>query len=704
MCRASCRTGIYPIQVKREEAILSKRLFIAEKPSVAKEFASALGENFITHTGYMESDQSYVTWCLGHLITMSYPDAYDPKYKKWSLDTLPFIPTTYRYEVIHDSRVEKQYKIVKLLLTSDEVNVIYICTDSGREGEYIYRLVASMANVKGKKQLRVWIDSFTESEIQRGIKEAKDDREYNGLGDAAYLRAQEDYLMGINFSRALSLKYAGNIKTFLGMNQCVIAVGRVMTCVLGMVVQREREIRLFQKTPYYRVIGTFSCKGKDSIGSFEAEWMAEKGSRYENSPLLYKENGFLKRSGAEELISQFHSPFSPSVKSIQHKKEIKKAPLLYNLAELQNDCSRYFKLSPQETLSIAQTLYEKRLTTYPRTDARVLSSAIAKEIHKNLNGLLKLPQYDGLLETILKQETYRSIGRTRYTNDAAITDHYAIIPTGEGLSFLPHLKEIEKKVYDLIVRRFLSIFYPEAVFDKITCRIDLQGEMFLAQDRICRQEGYLVCLTVNRSTDQDSTKKKASGIPSELVQGIELDLVSLDIKEGETKPPKRYTGGSMILAMENAGKLIEDESLREQIKGSGIGTSATRAGILEKLVHIQYMDLNPKTQIYTPTQLGEMVYDVVEASVKPLLRPEMTASWEKGLTLVADGEISQKEYRDKLNEYVIRKTNAIKEGDASSWLHQCYIRDAAYYKKPMKWKNKKTKTRRKGKAKPIKGG
>ncbi len=706
---------------------MGKRVFIAEKPSVAKDFARALHENFVNRDGYQESEQSIVTWCFGHLVTMSYPEAYDPKYKKWSLDTIPFIPETYQYQVIDDSGVRKQFKTVKSILTSAEVDTIYICTDSGREGEYIYRLVAAKAGVKDKRQLRVWIDSFTEAEIARGIREAKDDSAYDNMGAAAYLRAQEDYLMGINFSRALSLKYAGGIRDFLGMDRCVIAVGRVMTCVLGMVVRREREIRSFVKTPFYRVIGTFSPAQaqeaaflETAADTFEAEWAAKEGSRYYQSPLLYKENGFRKPEDAAELIRYLQSDEdgspAPFVKNIAHKQEKKNPPLLYNLAELQNDCSRFFKLSPDQTLDAAQTLYERKLTTYPRTDARVLSTAVAKEIDHNLKGVGSLPAYRELVRSIAASGSWKSIAKTRYTNDKAITDHYAIIPTGEGLSALKSLTPTLQKVYDRIVRRFLSVFYPAAVFDKMTLQVGIKTETLTASLRVNREKGYLVCLErpaaaqdpqapsqpadanpQEKALPSEQSEKDGEDGPEnanleELIKALRkkdpLTAVSFQQKEGETTPPKRYTGGSMILAMENAGQLIEDDELREQIKGSGIGTSATRAGILEKLVGNQYLNLNAKTQIYTPTQLGEMIYDTVAISLKPLLEPKLTASWEKGLTQVAEGVTTKEEYQEKLNSYVSRRTNAVKASDYRSVLQNMYRDCAQYYPKPMHFKSK----------------
>lgn len=702
---------------------MGKTVFIAEKPSVAESFAKALKKNFRRRDGYEEADDTIVTWCYGHLVTMSYPEVYDPKYRKWSLDTIPFVPSAYRYEVIDDPGVKKQYRIVKDILTSPEVETIYICTDSGREGEYIYRLVAAQAGVKDKRQLRVWIDSFTDAEIERGIREAKDDSAYDNMGASAYLRAQEDYLMGINFSRALSLKYAGGIRSFLGMDRCVIAAGRVMTCVLGIVVRREREIRAFVKTPFYRVVGNFSAAQADGAapaGSFQAEWSVNEKSRYYQSPLLYKENGFRERKDAEELITSLQTAIRegsiPEVTSISHKKEVKNAPLLYNLAELQNDCSRFFKISPDQTLDAAQALYEAKLTTYPRTDARVLSTAAAKEIDGNLKGLGSIPLYRPLVRTIAESGAWKKIAKTRYTNDKAITDHYAIIPTGQGFQNLGRQSVLYQKVYELIVRRFLSVFFPPAVYDRMQLRVGIDRELFTASLRVNKEKGYLVCLDYSflrkgngtaeakqssgsggdddgKAMPEDSQTEGAGGDEAanarledfirKLKKGDALHAEDFSIREGETTPPKRYNSGSMILTMENAGQFIEDEALREQIKGSGIGTSATRAGILAKLVDNQYLNLNKKTQIYTPTQLGEMIYDAVDVSIRPLLDPKLTASWEKGLTQVAEGTTSEDEYRRKLDDYIIRRTNLIKESDYSSVLQQMYRRDAQYYPKPM---------------------
>ena len=693
---------------------MSKRVFIAEKPSVAREFANSLGLSFKSKDGYMEAEDTIVTWCVGHLVTMCYPDAYDPKYKKWSLSTIPFIPDKYRYQVIDG--VKKQFGIVKRLLTDKEVDTIYICTDSGREGEYIYRLVAQEAGVQGKRQLRVWIDSQTKEEILRGIKEAKDDSEYDNLGSAAYLRAKEDYLMGINFSRALTLKYGDGISRVLGTKYSVIAVGRVMTCVLGMVVRREREIRDFVKTPFYRVLGNFRPSDNDSGEEITAEWHAAEGSRYFGTPALYKENGFRERKDAEELIGYLQQPIAAGdcdIRSVNRKKEKKNPPLLYNLAELQNDCSRFFKISPDQTLQAAQELYEKKLTTYPRTDARVLSSAVAKEIGKNLKGLSTLSMYRPYLKKILETESYKKIAKTRYTDDKAITDHYAIIPTGQGLNALPSLKETTARVYELICRRFLAIFYPPAIFDKISLEIRLGTEMFSASFKTCVDPGYLEVMDYSfrkkkedtaeepQQKDGEGNEQETDKVPafvSSLRKSMKMNCTGLEIKEGETKPPKRYNSGSMILAMENAGQLIEEEELREQIRGSGIGTSATRAEILKKLFSNRYLALNKKTQVITTTLMGEMIYDTVDCSIRSLLNPKLTASWELGLTRVSEGSVSEEEYLDKLNGFVSRNTNNVKNSNFSDVLQKMYMRDSQFYKKTyVSAAGGRKKTGRKGK-------
>ncbi len=788
---------------------MGKSLYIAEKPSVAQEFARVLKINGQRRNGYLESADSIVTWCVGHLVSMSYPEKYDMSLKRWSFDTLPFLPRTFRYEVI-DS-VKDQFAIVKDLLNRPDVETIYVCTDSGREGEYIYRLVAMMAGVKGKNQKRVWIDSQTEEEILRGIREAKDLSAYDNLGTSAFLRAKEDYLMGINFSRALSLRYAYAVSQFLGEKYQAISVGRVMTCVLGMVVRREREIRAFVKTPFYRVIGAFSLAGE----AFDGEWRAAPGSRYYGSPLLYKENGFKKREDAEALIgilkegglpedelpgsapvpasqegsvpegaaplagktaeggapegaaplagkaeegsasegavplavkaaegsvpagnlplamqtaagaqlagegimaakpaadTQEGRPGAPAdgdkrppvltgrLEKAERKKEKKNPPMLFNLAELQNTCSRLFKISPDQTLQIAQELYEKKLTTYPRTDAHVLSTAVAKEIGKNLQGLTRYSAAGSLAKAILDKGAEKGLERTRYVNDKQITDHYAIIPTGAGLSALASLDITSQKVYEVIVRRFLSIFYPPAVYQKISLIIKVGEESFFSSFRVLLEEGYLPVAAysfMKKNAEEDKKPSKAKGEGEEeediscddalkaalqkLKKGDLLPVRSLSIREGETSPPKRYNSGSMILAMENAGQLIEDEELRAQIKGAGIGTSATRAEILKKLFNIRYLDLNKKTQIITPTQMGEMVYDVVDDSIRQLLNPELTASWEKGLTYVAEGTIGEQEYMDKLEKFVRVRTLNVREKQNTGQLRRKFQETARFY-------------------------
>ncbi len=720
---------------------MGKSLFIAEKPSVAREFASALKINTRSRDGYLESETAIVTWCVGHLVTMSYPEVYDERYKRWSFDTIPFLPKEFKYEVIDSSR--KQYDIVSSLMKRADVTTIYVCTDSGREGEYIYRLVEQMSGVKGKERRRVWIDSQTEEEILRGIREAKDLKEYDSLSDAAYLRAKEDYLMGINFSRALTLKYGRNVKDYLKRDRAVISVGRVMTCVLGIVVNREREIRAFVKTPFYRVLGNFRFRDK----SFSGEWKAVEGSAYFASPRLYKENGFREEESAKQLIA--HLSQEPvgnvTVESIERKKENKNPPLLYNLAELQNDCSRYFKISPDETLRIIQELYEKKLVTYPRTDARVLSTAVAKEIHRNINGLKNYAPAAAFAAEILSSGSYKGIAKTRYVNDKQITDHYAVIPTGEGLNSLSGLTGLSARVYEIIVRRFLSIFYPPAVYRKFALVVKVKEERFFSGFKVLEEEGYLKVAAFSFQKDAmpagkeggsggggDSAgngasaggrnsmgaggsadggnsagaggsagNRNGSGLPGaaeageaeagcdegllkllmSLKKGNQLTVDSYEIKEGETSPPKRYNSGSIILTMENAGQFIEDEELRAQIKGSGIGTSATRAEILKKLVNIEYLALNKKTQVLTPTLMGEMVYDVVNSSIRALLDPSLTASWEKGLTMVAAGDITSEEYMAKLTGFVGRRTEYVKQLNNQRSLYGQFDAVAANYKK-----------------------
>lgn len=661
---------------------MGKSLYIAEKPSVAQEFAKALKIRARRGDGYLESDEAVVTWCVGHLVTMSYPEVYDPGLKKWSLETLPFIPKEFKYEVI--PAVAKQFQIVSGLLNRKDVDRIYVCTDSGREGEYIYRLVEQQANVKGKERRRVWIDSQTEEEILRGIREAKDLKEYDNLSASAYLRAKEDYLMGINFSRLLTLKYGNSISNYLKTRYSAISVGRVMTCVLGMVVRREREIREFVETPFYRVVSTNGEPGE----TFEGEWRAVKGSRWFESFDLYKENGFKERKKAEELIAYLSAeePLTCQIISIEKKKEKKNPPLLFNLAELQNECSKRFKISPDETLRIVQELYEKKLVTYPRTDARVLSAAVAKEIHKNLNGLMKYEPAVPYLKEIVGFGSHKGLEKTRYVNDKQITDHYAVIPTGQGMNALHSLPRLSSQVYDVIVRRFLSIFYPPAVYQKTAIVTKMKEESFFASFKVLAEEGYLKVAGIpgqKKDGDENTDAAFFQKIQT-LKKGMTLPVQALEIKEGKTTPPKRYNSGSMILAMENAGQLIEDEDLRAQIKGSGIGTSATRGEILKKLFNIEYLALNQKTQVVTPTLLGEMIFDVVEHSIKSLLNPELTASWEKGLTYVADGEITPDEYMKKLDHFIVSRTEGVKALYNQDQLRSCYDRAAQAYRKPVK--------------------
>ena len=695
---------------------MSKALYIAEKPSVAQEFAKALKINGQRRDGYLESQDSVVTWCVGHLVTMSYPEKYDIKYKRWSLDTLPFLPREFKYEVIPG--VQKQFEIVKGLLNREDVDTIYVCTDSGREGEYIYRLVAQMAGVRGKKEKRVWIDSQTEEEIMRGIREAKDLSAYDNLSASAYLRAKEDYLMGINFSRVLTLRYGNSVSNYLNTKYQAISVGRVMTCVLGMVVRREREIRAFVKTPFYRVLSSIALEGEN----FEGEWRAVEDSRYFQTPYLYKENGFKEKAYAEKLIQELSvsQPLQCTVEKIERKKENRNPPLLFNLAELQNVCSKLFKISPDETLKIVQELYEKKLVTYPRTDARVLSTAAAKEIYKNISGLRNYEHTAEIAQHIIEQGNYKNLAKTRYVNDKQITDHYAIVPTGQGLNALRSISLTAQRVYETIVRRFVCIFYPPAVYQKISLVTKIQNESFFSSFKVLLDEGYLKVATnsfakrkaanamssVNRagaadsegSEEEDPDTGKNGGNKADdsaedmacdtrllaalqnLKKGDILSVDSLSIKEGETSPPKRYNSGSMILAMENAGQLIEDEELRTQIKSCGIGTSATRAEILKKLCNIKYLALNKKTQVITPTLLGEMIFDVVNCSIRQLLNPELTASWEKGLNYVAEGSITEQEYMDKLEHFVRLRTRQVEDSNIQPYLRQFFDAAAVNYK------------------------
>lgn len=645
---------------------------------MARQFADVLGVKGNAGNGYLESDTAVVTWCVGHLVTMSYPEVYDPNLKKWSLSTIPFIPTEYKYEVLPDTK--KQFNIVAGLLTRDDIGCIYVATDSGREGEYIYRLVDSMAHVTGKEKRRVWIDSQTEEEILRGIREAKPLSEYDSLSDAAYLRAQEDYLMGINFSRALSLKFSNVVQRYLGMDRCVIAVGRVMTCVLGIIVKREREIREFVKTPFYRLVANVGEEGQ----TFDAEWKAVKGTKYFESPLLYKENGFKERPEAEQLLAELKAGEPEAVaQAVERKKEKKQPPMLYNLAELQNDCSSFFKISPSDTLKIVQELYEKKLVTYPRTDARVLSTAVAKEIGRNISGLKNFQPVAEFAQGAMESGTYKGIAKTKYVNDKQITDHYAIIPTGQGFGALRSLAPTALKVYEIICRRFLSIFYPAAEYQKVAMTLSKNGEKLFANFKYLINDGYLKVAANSFSKKKDDVKYSPEFIArlAKIKKGDKLSVQGIDIKEGETSPPKRYNSGSLILTMENAGQFIEDEALREQIKGAGIGTSATRDGIITKLEKNKYISLNKKTQIVTPTFLGEIIYDIVYYSINGLLRADLTASWEKGLEGVAEGQISKQEYTDKMTTFVTKYTNLVKQIQNQNGITGVFDKTKVFYAK-----------------------
>lgn len=659
-----------------------KALFITEKPSVAREFAKALELNAKSMDGYLEGENAVVTWCVGHLVTMSYPDAYDPSLKKWDFDTLPFIPQQFIYEIIPG--VKKQFDIVSSLLNRQDIDTIYVCTDSGREGEYIYRLVDQQANVgKNKKKKRVWIDSQTKEEVIRGVREAKDLSEYNHLASAAYLRAKEDYLMGINFSRALTLKYGWTLGNYLNQKRSlVVAVGRVMTCVLGMIVKREREIRSFVPTPFYRIMGHFDCQGF----LVEAEWKAVKGSKYFQSPKIYKDNGFLDKKEAQEFVKYLdeHCHGETKVESCTKRKERKNPPLLYNLAELQNQCSKVLKLSPDETLKIVQELYEKKMVTYPRTDARVMSTAVAKEIHKNIQGLMAYTPLSDMASEILKEKKQMGIAKTKYVDDKKITDHYAIIPTGQAVQVCASLTQTSKQVYDMIIRRFLSIFLPPAIYTKIRLETKTVEETFTANFRMLSDPGYLKILPAGKNQKEDALSKEQIDALTSLKKGSLLPIKEHVIKDGTTTAPKRYNSGSLILAMENAGQLIENEDLREQIKGSGIGTSATRAEIVKKLIANKYVALNKKTQVVTPTMIGEMIVNVVNASIASLLNPTLTASWEKGLTYVAEGSVSEEEYMQKLSTFVAQKTNGVKETNMQYQLKKSFDLIAPYYEKNKK--------------------
>ena len=643
------------------------KLIITEKPSVAREFARVLKVNANNKGGYYESSEWIITWCVGHLVTMSYPEVYDEKLKWWRLDTLPFIPKEYKYEIIKN--VQSQFDIVQKLLQREDVEEIYNAGDSGREGEYIQRLVFMMAKPNPKAKLkRVWIDSQTEEEIQRGIKEAKDMKEYDSISDSAYLRAKEDYLIGINFSRLLTIIYGKRMATKINEEKATIAVGRVMTCVLGMVVSREREIRDFVKTKYYKIIGEFG----NNKGSFKAEWKVNPESIYFESPKLYNESGFLKENDAKEFISSFEGK-DAIVKEIKKNKQKENAPLLFNLAEIQNECTKRFKIKPDETLDIIQNLYEKKLVTYPRTDARVLSTAVAKEISKNLNGIAKNYQDEEIqkdLKKMIEEKYSTNLVKTKYVNDSKITDHYAIIPTGQGFENYNNLPELQKKIYKVIAKRFIAIFYPPAEYSKINATIQVEKELFLASGKVCINRGYLDVLKPENEKEESTKDEQNVDNDSEIIENNEeilkdlkkeqkLSVRNFELKDAETSPPSRYNSGSIILAMENAGKLIEDEELREQIKGAGIGTAATRGEIIKKLEKIGYIQINTKTQIVTPSIKGEAIFDIIKQSMPDMLNPKLTASWEKGLDMVAKKEIEPNIFMEKLEEYIHGKFNKL---------------------------------------------
>lgn len=643
---------------------MSKNILITEKPSVAQEFAKVLNVNTTRRDGYLEAENWIITWCVGHLVTMSYPEKYDEKMKLWRLDTLPFMPKEYKYEVIPN--VQKQFNTIQMLLNREDVSTIYVATDSGREGEYIYRLVEQMIGVKGKDRKRVWIDSQTEEEIKKGIREAKELTEYDSLADSAYLRAKEDYLIGINFSRLLTIIYGKRAASKLQEDRISISVGRVMTCVLGMVVSREREIRNFVKVPYYKIVGEFGPK--DS--SFTAEWKVTENSSQKESVKLYNETGFKKEKDAKNFIIELSNK-KAIVKEVKKSRQKENAPLLFNLAEIQNECTKRFKIKPDETLEIIQNLYEKKLVTYPRTDARVLSTAVAKVISKNLNGIakgFKNEEIQGYIKKMVDEKYSTNLIKTKYVNDSKITDHYAIIPTGQGYENYEKLPDLQKEVYKLIVKRFLAIFYPPAEFNKVSVTIQVENkdhqEEFSASGKVCLNQGYLEVLK-NKNTPKESTdsaekvesneEKGNLEVFAQIKKGQEIEVINYETKEAQTNPPTRYNSGSIILAMENAGKLIEDEELREQIKGAGIGTSATRAEIIKKLEKIQYIQINDKTQIITPTQKGEIIYDIVYNAMPDMLNPKLTASWEKGLDMVSKKEIESNVFMEKLEKYIQTK-------------------------------------------------
>lgn len=643
---------------------MGKKLLITEKPSVAMEFAKALKINTNRKNGYLESEDWIITWCVGHLVTMSYPEKYDEKLKYWRLDTLPFIPTEWKYEII--PAVQNQFNIVQSLMQREDIDVIYNAGDSGREGEYIQRLVVMMAHPNPKAEMkRVWIDSQTEEEIQRGIREAKDSSEYDSLSDSAYLRAKEDYLIGINFSRLLSIIYGRTLATKINEEKASISVGRVMTCVLGMIVSREREIRNFVKTKYYKIVGEFG----DENSSFKAEWKVNEKSKVFESIDLYNETGFKDEKKARDFIVSLQGK-DAIITELKKSKQKENPPLLFNLAEIQNECTKRFKIKPDETLEIIQNLYEKKLVTYPRTDARVLSTAVAKEISKNLNGITrgyKDEEVQGYLKKMIEEKyPTNNLAKTKYVNDSKITDHYAIIPTGQGYENYDKLPDLQKQVYKVIVKRFLAIFYPPAEYNKIQVTVNVENETFYASGKVCLNQGYLEILkpvenkkSADNNEKGDNSQNTNLDILKNLKKGQKINVVNYETKEAETSPPSRYNSGSIILAMENAGKLIEEEELREQIKGAGIGTSATRAEIMKKLEKIKYIQINSKTQIITPTEKGEIIYDIVNSSMPDMLNPKLTASWEKGLDMVAKKEIQPNEFMTKLTNYIHSKFNKL---------------------------------------------
>lgn len=643
--------------MKKGKKYMAKKILITEKPSVAMEFAKVLNINGARRDGYLEAGEWIITWCVGHLVTMSYPEKYDEKLKLWRLDTLPFIPKDFKYEIIDN--VQKQFSIIKSLLSRQDVDSVYVSTDSGREGEYIYRLVEQESGIKLPNRRRVWIDSQTEEEIKRGISEAKDLSEYDSLSDAAYLRAKEDYLIGINFSRLLSIIYGRRIAKELNEDRISISVGRVMTCVLGMIVSREREIRNFVKVPYYKIIGKF---GENEENSFNAEWKVTENSKVYNSPKLYNDNGFKKQEDAKDFIMSLKDK-EIIVQEVKKSKIKENAPLLFNLAEIQNECTKRFKIKPDETLEIVQNLYEKKLVTYPRTDARVLSTAVAKVIKTNLNGIArgyKDEEIQGYIKKMSEEKYSTDITKTKYVNDSKITDHYALTPTGQGYENYEKLPELQKRVYKIIVKRFLAIFFPPAEFNKISVTIKVENEQFTTSGKVCTKIGYLEILKSKDAKEEvESENKENLDILNTLKKGQKINVLNYEIKEAQTNPPPRYNSGSIILAMENAGKLIEDEELREQIKGAGIGTSATRAEIMKKLEKIKYIAINNKTQIITPTAKGEAIYDVVNTAMPDMLNPKLTASWEKGLDMVAKKQINADEFMEKLDNYIKSKFNKL---------------------------------------------